>query len=41
VLNIVFALFRLPYGWLAIVINLAILLIINTSKAKAWFQQTA
>ena len=41
VLNIIFALFRLPYGWLAIVINLAILLIINTAKAKAWFQQTA
>ena len=41
VLNIVFALFRLPYGWLAIVINLAILLIINTAKAKAWFQRTA
>ncbi len=41
VLNIVFALFRLPYGWLAIVINLAILLIINTAGAKAWFQRTA
>ncbi|CAB4873388.1 MAG: hypothetical protein F2793_04065 [Actinobacteria bacterium] len=41
VLNIVFALFRLPYGWLAIALNVVILLIINTSKAKAWFQQTA
>lgn len=40
VINIVFALFRLPYGWAAIVINLLILAMISTKSAKAWFTQT-
>lgn len=41
VINIVFALFRLPYGWGMIVINLIVLLLVNTAKSKAWFSQTA
>jgi hypothetical protein len=41
VLNIVFGLFRLPYGWVSILVNILILVIVNTSSAKAWFNQTA
>lgn len=37
VINIVFALFRLPYGWLALVLNIIILIIASGAKAKAWF----
>jgi hypothetical protein len=40
VLNIVFGLFRLPYGWLGILINIGILAIVNTAAAKRWFSQT-
>jgi len=39
VINIVFGLFRLPYGWLGLVLNVLILIIVSTSKAKAWFSQ--
>lgn len=41
IINIVFALFRLPYGWTMIVVNVLVLLLVNTAKAKAWFSQTA
>jgi len=42
VLNIIFGFFNLGYGgWLSILVNLAILLIVNTQNAKAWFSQTA
>jgi hypothetical protein len=37
VINIVFALFRLPYGWLALLLNILILVIASGAKAKAWF----
>lgn len=37
VINIVFALFRLPYGWIAVAVNGLILLLVSTAKAKAWF----
>jgi len=40
VINIVFALFRLPYGWIAIIINALILVFVSNSKAKEWFNQT-
>ena len=36
-INIVFALFRLPYGWLALALNILVLILVNTSAAKAWF----
>jgi hypothetical protein len=39
VINIVFALFRLPYGWIAIIINALILLFVSGGKAKEWFNQ--
>lgn len=39
VINIVFALFRLPEGFLAIALNLIVLLLIYTKSAKEWFSQ--
>lgn len=39
VINIVFALFRLPEGWLAIGLNIIVLLLIYTKSAKEWFSQ--
>jgi hypothetical protein len=39
VINIVFALFRLPWGWVAIIINALILLFVSGGKAKEWFNQ--
>lgn len=42
VLNIIFGFFNLGYGgWGQIIVNLIILLIVNTEKAKAWFSQMA
>ncbi|MFA7323448.1 MAG: hypothetical protein WC005_03735 [Candidatus Nanopelagicales bacterium] len=41
VINIVFAFFRLPYGWFAILVSLLVLLMVNTKAAVAWFKQTA
>jgi hypothetical protein len=37
VINIIFAFFRLPYGWLALALNVAILVIVSGASAKAWF----
>ena len=39
VINIVFGLFRLPYGWLALVLNILILIIVSGAKSKAWFSR--
>jgi hypothetical protein len=39
VINIVFALFRLPYGWLGLVLNILILVIASGASAKAWFSR--
>jgi len=40
-INIFFGLFRLPFGWGIIVISVLILIMVNTSKAKAYFTQNA
>ena len=40
VINIVFAIFNLPYGWWTIFINLIILLMVSSAKATMWFRQT-
>lgn len=40
VINIIFGFFALGYGgWAEIIASLIVLLIINTEKAKAWFNQ--
>lgn len=39
VINIIFGLFRLPYGWLGLVLNVLILIIASGAKAKAWFSR--
>jgi hypothetical protein len=39
IINIVFAFFRLPYGWFAILVSLIVLLMVNTQAATAWFKQ--
>ena len=41
ILNIFFGLFRLPYGWGIILLSALSLLLVNTSKARTWFQRTA
>jgi hypothetical protein len=42
VLNIIFGFINLGYGgWGQIILNLVILLIINTNRAKLWFSQYA
>lgn len=41
VLNIIFGFFNLGYGgWGQIIVNLIILLLVNTQSAKVWFSQT-
>ena len=40
-INIVFALFSLPFGWGQILANVVVLLIVNTRASKAWFSQSA
>lgn len=39
ILNIVFALFRLPYGWGVILLSIIALILVNRPAAKAWFSQ--
>jgi hypothetical protein len=39
VINMVFALFRLPWGWFALPLNALILLLVSTGPAQRWFQQ--
>lgn len=39
IINIVFAVFQLPFGsgWLALIVNLLILALNNTAKTRTWF----
>jgi hypothetical protein len=39
VINIVFAVFRLPFGWLALALNVLVLILASTASAKAWFSK--
>lgn len=41
IIDIIFALFRLPFGWGTIVLMAIVLILANTSRSKAWFSQTA
>jgi len=42
VINIIFGFFQLGYGgWAEIIVNLIVVLLVNTQKAKLWFSQTA
>ena len=41
IIDIIFALFRLPFGWGTIIIMAIVLILANTSRSKAWFSQTA
>lgn len=40
VLNIIFAMFSLPFGWGALILNVIVLIAVNTSASKAWLSQT-
>ena len=40
VINIVFAISNLPYGWRAIFISMIILLMVRSAKATMWFRET-
>ncbi len=41
VINIVFAIFTLPYGWYTILVSFIILIMVSGAKATMWFRQTA
>jgi hypothetical protein len=41
ILNIFFALFSLPFGWGMLILNVIVLIAVNTSASKAWLSQTA
>jgi hypothetical protein len=41
IINIIFALFSLPIGWGMILLNVLVLIAVNTSAAKAWLSQSA
>lgn len=40
ILNIIFAMFSLPFGWGALILNVIVLIAVNTSASKAWLSQT-
>ena len=40
-INLVFGFFRLPFGWGIIIASIAIILMVNTKSAKAYFTQAA
>lgn len=40
VINIIFAIFNLPYGWYTIILSTIILLLTSSAKATMWFRQT-
>lgn len=40
VINIVFAIFSLPYGWYTMLLSVIILLIVSGASATQWFRQT-
>ena len=41
VINIIFAIFTLPYGWYTILISFIILILVSGAKATMWFRQSA
>ena len=41
VINIIFAIFTLPYGWYTILISFIILIMVSGAKATMWFRQSA
>ena len=41
IINIIFALFSLPIGWGMILLNVLVLIAVNTGAAKAWLSQSA
>lgn len=41
ILNIIFSLFSLPFGWGMLILNVIVLIAVNTSASKAWLSQTA
>lgn len=41
VINIVFAIFTLPFGWYTILLSTIILLLTSSAKATMWFRQSA
>jgi hypothetical protein len=41
IINIVFGLFRLPYGWIPLALNLLVLILVSSKSARSWFTQTA
>jgi hypothetical protein len=41
IINIIFALFSLPIGWGMILLNVLVLIGVNTGAAKAWLSQSA
>lgn len=41
VINIVFAIFTLPYGWYTILVSFIILILVSGAKATMWFRQNA
>lgn len=40
IINIVFALFNLPYGWWTMLFSLIILFLVSSARATMWFRQT-
>ena len=40
VINIVFAIFNLPYGWWTIFISMITLIMVGSAKATMWFRET-
>lgn len=40
VINIVFAIFSLPYGWYTMLLSVIILLLVSGASATQWFRQT-
>lgn len=40
IINVFFLLLSLPYGWIALVANVIVGILINTGAAKAWFARS-
>lgn len=40
VINLVFAIFNLPYGWYTILLSSIVLILVSNHKATLWFRQT-
>lgn len=41
IINIMFAIFNLPYGWYTILLSAIILILVSSAKATMWFRQSA